>query len=325
MTKYIGRTVVVAWLAITYGFSVAEETRELPKIGELYGSNPSASKPYDDAFRTGLRELGYIEGRNVVFEQRYGEGKVERLPELAAELVRLKPDVIVTGTNLHVEAVRHATDSIPIVMVFTFDPVGSGFVRSLAQPGGNITGLSADSSPEIWAKYLALLQEMVPNLTRVGVIGQASVQVGFAELAKASRQLKLTLDIANIRTTDDFDREFAGLVNKRVQALLIVIGPLTYLLKERIAEAAIQNRLPAITNAVEYAQAGVLMSYGPYIPDLYRHAAVYVDKIFHGVSPGILPIEQPTKLQLIVNVKTAKALGVSVPEAILARADERIE
>ena len=302
----------------------AQSTR-VYRVGFLLGATRESVALLFNGLRDGMRELGYIEGRNVVFEQRYGEGKVERLPELAAELVRLKPDVIVTGTNLHVEAVRHATDSIPIVMVFTFDPVGSGFVRSLAQPGGNITGLSADSSPELWAKYLALLQEMVPNLTRVGVIGQASVQVGFAELAKASRQLKLTLDIANIRTTDDFDREFAGLVNKRVQALLIVIGPLTYLLKERIAEAAIQNRLPAITNAVEYAQAGVLMSYGPYIPDLYRHAAVYVDKIFHGVSPGILPIEQPTKLQLIVNVKTAKALGVSVPEAILARADERIE
>ena len=304
---------------------IEDQSTRVYRVGFLLGATRESVALLFNGLRDGMRELGYIEGRNVVFEQRYGEGKVERLPELAAELVRLKPDVIVTGTNLHVEAVRHATDSIPIVMVFTFDPVGSGFVRSLAQPGGNITGLSADSSLELWAKYLALLQEMVPNLTRVGVIGQASVQVGFVELAKASRQLKLTLDIANIRTTDDFDREFAGLVNKRVQALLIVIGPLTYLLKERIAEAAIQHRLPAITNAVEYAQAGVLMSYGPYIPDLYRHAAVYVDKIFHGVSPALLPIEQPTKLQLIVNVKTAKALGVSVPDAILARADEKIE
>ena len=302
----------------------AQSTR-VYRVGFLLGATRESVALLFNGLRDGMRELGYIEGRNVVFEQRYGEGKVERLPELAADLVRLKPDVIVTGTNLHVEAVRHATDSIPIVMVFTFDPVGSGFVRSLAQPGGNITGLSADSSPDLWAKYLALLQEMVPNLTRVGVIGQASVQVGFAELAKASRQLKLTLDTANIRTTDDFDREFASLINKRVQALLIVIGPLTYLLKERIAEVAIQHRLPAITNAVEYAQAGVLMSYGPYIPDLYRHAAVYVDKIFHGISPGVLPIEQPTKLQLIVNVKTAKALGVTVPDAILARADEKIE
>ena len=305
--------------------TIDAQTNQVYRVGFLLGATRESVALLFNGLRDGMRDLGYVEGRNVVFEQRYGEGKVERLPELAAELVRLKPDVIVTGTNLHVEAVRHATDSIPIVMVFTFDPVGSGFVRSLARPGGNITGLSADSSSELWAKYLALLQEMVPNLARVGVIGQASVQVGFAELAKASRQLNLTLDIANIRTTDDFDREFAGLISKRVQALLIIIGPLTYLLKERIADTAIQHGLPAITNAVEYAQAGVLMSYGPYIPDLYRHAAVYVDKIFHGISPGVLPIEQPTKLQLIVNVKTAKALGVTVPDAILARADEKIE
>jgi putative ABC transport system substrate-binding protein len=301
------------------------QTTHVYRVAFLLGATRESVAPLFGALREGMRELGYVEGRNVVFEQRYGEGKVDRLPELAAELVRLKPDVIVTGTNLHVEAVRHATDSIPVVMVFTFDPVGSGFVRSLARPGGNITGLSADSSSELWAKYLALLQEMVPNLSRVGVIGQTSAQVGFTELAQASRQLGLTLDVANLRTPEDFDREFSNLVAKRVQALLIVIGPLTYLLKERIADAAIRRGLPAITNAVEFAQAGILMSYGPYIPDLYRHAAVYVDKVLHGVSPAVLPIEQPAKLQLIVNLKTAKALGVRVPQSLLLRADEVIE
>jgi len=167
-----------------------------------------------------MRELGYVEARNVVFEQRYGGGRMDLLPRLAAELVRLQPEAIVTGTNVHVAAVRQATNTIPIVMVFTFDPVTSGFVESLARPGGNVTALSADSSSELWAKYLALLRELVPGVSRIGVIGQKSVEVGFAELDQASGKLGVSLEIADPRSPDDFDTEFAGLISRRVNALL---------------------------------------------------------------------------------------------------------
>jgi putative tryptophan/tyrosine transport system substrate-binding protein len=248
-----------------------------------------------------------------------------RLPELAAELVRLRVDVIVTGTNIHVAAVRGATTAIPIVMVFAADPVKSGFVASLARPGGNITGLSADASPDLWAKYLALLKEIVPKLSRVGVLGQVSSQVGFAELDEASGKLNVALEVADIRTPDDLNGAFNAMVAKQVGALLIVIGPLTYLLRQPIAELALKHQLPTITNASQFVQAGLLMSYGPNIMDLYRRAATYVDKILRGAAPAELPVEQPTKFELVANLKTAKALGLTVPAALLATADEVIE
>jgi putative ABC transport system substrate-binding protein len=180
------------------------------------------------ALKDGLRELGYVEGRNIVFVQRYGDGKMERLPDLAAELVRVKVDVIVTGTNLHVAAVRHATSTIPVVMVFAADPVGAGFIASLARPGGNVTGLTADASPDLWAKYLGQLKEVVPKLSRVGVLGQVSSQVGFAELEAASRNQSVALEVADLRRPEDFNGAFATMISKQVEALLVVVGPLTY-------------------------------------------------------------------------------------------------
>ena len=272
-----------------------------------------------------MRDLGYVEGRNVVYEARYGGGHMERLPELAAELVRLRVDVIVTGTNIHVTAVHQATTTIPVVMVFTADPVGSKFVASLAHPGGNITGLSADASPELWAKYLALLKDIVPKLSKVGVMGQVSSQAGFPDLVPASRKLDVALEIADLKSPDDFDRAFDSLVAKKVGAVLIVIGPLTYLLMGRIAEAALKHRLPTISNANQFAEAGLLMSYGPNLPGLYRRAATYVDKILKGAKPADLPVEQPTKFELIINVKTAKALGLTLPQSLIVRAEEVIE
>jgi putative ABC transport system substrate-binding protein len=210
-------------------------------------------------------------------------------------------------------------------MVFTADPVGAGFVASLARPGGNVTGLAADASLDLWAKYLAQLKEVVPKLSRVGVLGQVSSQIGFAELERASRKLDVTLEVSDIRSPDEFDDAFAMLINKQVGAILVVVGPLTYLLRQQIADAALKYRLPAITNLEEFTQAGLLMSYGPNLPDLYRRAAVYVDKIFHGAMPADLPVEQPTKYELAINLKTAKTLGLTVPPTLLATADEVIE
>jgi ABC-type uncharacterized transport system substrate-binding protein len=315
---------VAGSLVIPHSIAEAQSAAKVYRVGFLLGATRESVASLYDALHEGMRALGYIEGRNVVFEQRYGGGRMERLPDLAAELVRLRTDVIVTGTNIHVAAVTHATSTIPVVMVFAFDPVGSGFVKSLARPGGNVTGLSADASPELWAKYLTFLKEMLPKLSRVGVIGQVSAQAGFAELEAASRKLDLTLEVADIKNPDDFDGVMAAFVAKRVGAVFIVIGPLTYLLRERIAEAALKHRLPAMSDAVEYAQAGSLLSYGPNIADLYRRAAIYVDKILRGASPGDLPVEQPSEFRFVVNMKTARAIGVTIPQSLLVRADEVI-
>jgi len=312
-------------LAIARSITEAQPAAKVHRVGFLLGASGESVASLFHAFNEGLREFGYVEGRNIVFEQRYAAGRMERLPDLAAELVRLQVDVIVTGSNIHVAAVRRATKTIPIVMVFTSDPIGAGFVASLARPGGNVTGLAADASPELWAKYLALLKEVVPKLSRVGVLGQVSSQVGFAELEAVSRTLDLTLEVADIRGPEDLDGAFAAMINKRVEAVLIVVGPLTYLLRQPIADAAVKYRLPAITTLNEFAQAGLLMTYGPNILDLYRRAAIYVDKILRGSVPADLPVEQPTKFELVINLKTAKALGIDVSLAVQQRADQMIE
>jgi len=312
-------------LAATPSHAEAQSNAKMYRVGFLLGATGESVASLFHALQDRLRELGYIEGRNVVFVQRYADGRMERLPDLAAELVRLRVDVIVTGTNLHVAAVRHATETIPIVTVFAADPVGAGFVASLARPGGNVTGLTADASPDLWGKYLSLLTEVVPRLSRVGVLGQVASQVGFAELEAVSQNLGVALEVADLRRPEDIDRAFATMISQRVEALLVVVGPLTYLLREEIADAALKHQLPAMTNASQYAQAGLLMSYGPNVEDLYRHAATYVDKILRGASPADLPVEQPTKFELVINLKTAKALGLTFPQALLATADEVIQ
>ena len=305
--------------------AVAQPTAKVYRVGFLLGASAESVSSLFNALDEGLRDLGYIEGRNVVFERRYADGKIERLPELAAELVRLQVDVIVTGTNIHVIAARGATATIPIVMVFAADPVKSGFVASLARPGGNVTGLSADASPDLWAKYLALLKEIDPKLSRVGVLGQVSSKVGFAELEVASRKLNVALEVTDIRSPDDLNSAFGEMVAKQVGALLIVVGPLTYLLRQPIAELALKHQLPTITNTNQFTQAGMLMSYGPSLTVLYRRAASYVDKILRGATPADLPVEQPTQFELAINLKAAKALGITIPSTLLATADEVIE
>ena len=321
--KFVGA--LACGLAISRSHAEAQTVPKMSRVGFLLGATGQSVLSLFHALKEGLRELGYVEGRNIAFVQRYGDGKMERLPDLAAELVRLKVDVIVTGTNLHVAAARHATATIPIVMVFAADPVSAGFVVSLARPGGNITGLSADASPDLWAKYLGMLREVVPKLSRVGVLGQVSSQVGFGELEAASQNLSVALEVADLRRPEDIDGAFATMINKRVEALLVVVGPLTYLLRKEIADAALEHRLRAMTNARQFAQAGLLMSYGPDLDDLYRRAAIWVDKILNGVMPADLPVEQPTKFELVINLKTAKALGLDVPFHFQQLANEVIE
>ena len=318
----IGGSVVARPLAAR---GEVQSAAKMYRVGFLLGATGESVASLFHALQDGLRELGYIESRNVVFVQRYADGRMERLPDLAAELARLRVDVIVTGTNLHVAAVRHATETIPIVMVFTADPVGAGFVASLARPGGNVTGLTADASPDLWGKYLSLLKEVVPRLSRVGVLGQVASQVGFAELEAASQNVGVTLEVADLQRPEDIDRAFATMISHGIEALVVVVGPLTYLLREEIADAALKHQLPAMTNASQFAQAGLLMSYGPNLEDMCRQAATYVDKILHGASPADLPVEQPTNFEFVINMRTAKALGLDVPLQLQQFANEVIE
>jgi len=214
---------------------------------------------------------------------------------------------------------------VPVVMVFTADPVGAGFVTNLSRPGGNVTGLSADAGPELWAKYLALMREIVPRLSRVGALGQVSARFGFAQLEAASRQLGIELEIADLKAPEDLDRAFASMVTRRVEAVVVIVGPLTYLLRRPIADLALKNHLPAICTLSEYAHEGLLITYGPKLTDLYIRAASYVDKILRGAKPADLPVEQPSRFELTVNMKTAGALGVNIPHSLQILAAEVIE
>ena len=321
--RFVGA--VAGGLVIAQSIAGAQSTARVYRIGFFLGASGESVASLFGALSEGLRDLGYVEGRNVVFERRYADGHMDRLPEIAAELVRLKVDVIVTGSSIHVAAARQATKTIPIVMVFTADPVQAGFVTSLARPGGNVTGLTADASRELWSKYLANLREIVPKLSRVGVLGQVKTQVEFTELDAASRKLDIALEVADMKSPADLDGAFSTMIGKRVGALLVVVSPLTYLLKESIAESAIKYRLPTISNANQYAEAGLLMSYGPKLEDLYRRAAIYVDKILRGTAPADLPVEQPSRFELTINMKTAKALGLALPQSLLMRADDVIQ
>jgi len=312
-------------LVITPSIVKAQPAGKVYRVGFLLGATEESVVSLFRALKEGLQELGYIEGRNLVLDRRYGDGKMERLPDLAGELVRAKVEVIVTGTNIHVAAARRVTSTIPIVLVFADDPVRAGFVASLARPGSNVTGLSADASSELWGKYLSMLKELVPKLSRVGVLGQMSSNVGFAELAAASRKLDVALDVGDLRTAEDLDGAFDAMNRKHVGAVLVIVGPLTYLLRQRISELALKFHLPAITNVNQFTQVGLLMSYGPNLPDLYRRAASYVDKILRGATAADLPVEQPSKFELTINLKTARSLGVVIPNSLLLTAAEVIQ
>jgi putative ABC transport system substrate-binding protein len=281
-----------------------------------------------DAFRQGMRELGWIEGRNLVVEWRFAEGKFDRLPDLAAELVRLKVHVLVAGATPSALAAQNATRTIPIVMTNTAEPIELGLITSFARPGGNITGLAFSVSLEIFGKALELLKETVPRIQRVGVLwnGNNPAQASAVRHVKAAAQsLGLQLQLQQVRGPEDFDGAFATMATDRAEAVLIVAESLFILHRARLAHLAARNRLPAMHGLRENVEAGGLMSYGPNIADSWRRAALFVDKILKGAKPADLPVEQPTKFELVINMKTAKALGLSIPPAVLARADEIVE
>jgi len=282
-----------------------------------------------DAFQQGLREQGYMEGRNVAFEHRYARGKYERLPDLAAELVRLKVDVIVTPGNPPATlAAKQATSTIPVVFMSAADPVASGFVASLARPGGNITGGTSLVGPGLVGKRLELLQEAVPKLSRVAVLSNpttpdARVFIGEAEVA--ARSLKVQLHIMEARGPAEFGGAFAAMIKERASAILVQQDAIYLFNGRQLAELAAKNRLPAMYGLREHVEAGGLMAYAASLAELSRRASIYVGKILQGAKPGDLPVEQATKFDLVINLKTVKALGLRIPHSLLSRADQVIE
>jgi putative ABC transport system substrate-binding protein len=279
-----------------------------------------------EAFRQGLRELGYVEGKNVTIEYRHAEGKIDLLPALAAELVQQKVDVIVTSSESGTLAAKDAARTIPIVFAALTDPVGSGLVASLARPGGNITGLSL-VSPELGGKRLELLKEAFPKITRVVIvwnptsIGESLI---FKEIEAAAKTLSVQLQSLEVREANDFQRGFQLAKKRGAQALVTAASPIINSNRAQILDFVAKNRLPAIYSAPEFVDAGGLMSYGTHTPDLWRRAAFYVDKILKGAKPADLPVEQPTKFEFVINLKTAKQIGVTIPPNVLARADKVI-
>jgi putative ABC transport system substrate-binding protein len=280
------------------------------------------------AFEEGLQSLGYRAGENVVIEYRFADGEMERLPALAADLVRLGVDIIVTGNNPQTVAAMKATTTIPIVMANSADPVSPGLVASLAHPGGNVTGFSLDTGDEIFGKRLQLLTETLPNLSRVGILWNPDFAPNLSRLTSirdVTQPLGLTLVPVEARGLDALEQAFAAMVRERAQALVVLPDPVLFNYRQQIGVMAIRNRLPSTSGAREFAEAGLLLTYGANLRDLFRRSAVFVDKIFKGAKPADLPVEQPTKFELVINLKTAKALGVEVPTSLLQRADEVIE
>ena len=305
----------------------AQQAGKVPRIGYLRVTSPSDRPPLLDAFRQRLRELGWVEGQNIVIDYRYAEGRVDRLPDLAAELVRLKVDLIVSTGTQGVTAAKNATETIPIVMIGVRDPVGTGLIASLARPGGNVTGVSGYAGLEIVAKQLELLKETVPKIPPCGHPLEPDQCVPPARDKRSERRGPVVGSAASTpggRGPNEFDGAFAAMAKERVEALLVLSDAIFNSHRTRLADLAARSRLPAAYGVRESVEAGGLMSYGPSFLDFYRRSAAYVDKILKGAKPADLPVEQPMKFELVLNLKTAEALGLTIPPLILFQADEVI-
>jgi putative ABC transport system substrate-binding protein len=316
-------TTVVAVLLVAAPLAAeAQQARKTPRIGFLIGAVAEGA-PGPEAFRQGLGEFGYVEGQNIAIEWRWARGDVTRLPDLAQELVRLKVDLIVANSVLPIQAAQRATRTIPIVMVYPPDAVALGFVASLARPGGNITGLTSQAA-ELHGKRLQLLKEAVPNLSRVAVLldpGHPGVRQGVKDAEVAALALGLRLQLVEARSPSELDSAFAAMTREGAGAVLYSGSTRYFAHRARIAEYAVKNRLPSMCGLREYVETGCLMGYSASTIDLWRRAAYFVDKILRGAKPADLPVEQPTKFEFIINMKTAKALGLTIPSSLLLRAD----
>ena len=309
----------------------AAEAQQAGKVYRIGYLGNTASTPETlalrEAFRQGLRERAWVEGQNIFIEYRWAEGKFERLPELAAELVRLKVDLIFATSSIFVEPARRATQTIPIVFALHADPVGSGHVASLGRPGGNITGLSLMQT-EFTVKGLELLKEVVPQATRIAVLwNPATPSHGPAlkAIEAAAPALGVRVQSLAVRAPEDFEGAFAVMARERAEALLVIAASIFFVAQRQLGDLAMKQRLPTMFGARGHAEVGGLLSYAPNYPDLMRRSAAYVDKILKGAKPGDLPVEQPTKFELVVNLKTAKSLGITIPQSVMLRADEVIQ
>jgi len=311
----------------TLAAPVQAQTRGVAKIGVLSPFSPAVAESWHQALRQGLRDLGWIEGKNIAIEYRFADGKSDRLGPLAAELVRQKVDVIVTAVNTDTLADKNATKTIPVVMASAGDPVAFGLVQSLARPGGNVTGLS-QIAPELSGKRLELLKEMVPHLSRVAVLWNPkgiTSPISWKESQEPARELGLHLESIEVTSAERLDKGVEKAKSSRVGALAIMPDPLFAGNLKTIAELAVKSRLPAIFHLPEFVDAGGLVAYGPDRVDMFRRAASYVDKILKGAKPADLPVEQPMKFELVINLKTAKQIGLTIPPQVLARADRVIK
>jgi putative ABC transport system substrate-binding protein len=305
----------------------AQQPKKVPRIGILVGGSASSDSARIEALRQGLRELGYVEGKNIVIDFRYAEGKPDRLSGFAAELVRMKVDLIVTAGPAATGAAKKATNTIPVVMAQVNDPIGAGFVANLNRPGGNITGLSV-MAPELSGKQLELLKEIVPKLSRVAVLG-SSTQPGnvqsFREMERAAGPFKVKIQFLDIIGPNDVEPAFRAASKEHIDGLLLLSSPVLFIHRAKIVELATKSRLPTIYYSPEYVEDGGLMTYAANVVELWRRAATYVDKILKGAKPADLPVEQPTKFELIINLKAAKQIGLTISPNVLARADKVIK
>jgi putative ABC transport system substrate-binding protein len=326
--KFFGLTLSTMLFAL--GLPVeAQQAKKVPRIGYLSGTGDHNTPGLQvEAFRRGLRDLGYVEGENILIEYRYNEGKQDRNPKLVAELIQLKVDVLVVVPGPGIRAAKQATKTIPIVMLPTADPVATGLIDSLARPGGNITGLTR-LTRDLNGKRLELLTEAVPGTSRVGVLFQpdsTSGRIHFKDYEAAARSLKIRLQSLEVRGQNpDFEGAFQAAAKGRMSALITIRNALTAFYRRQIAELAVKNRLPSMYEVSDHVEAGGLMSYAASEAEVFKRAAVYVDKILKGTKPADLPVEQPTKFEFVINLKTAKALNLTIPQSVLFRADRVIK
>jgi ABC-type uncharacterized transport system substrate-binding protein len=324
-TVFVSTCVLLTVFLLSVSLFEAQQANQTARIGILQSGSSSSSMSRMAAFREGLRELGYVEGKNINIDYRYAEGKTDQFQVLAAELVRLKPDVLVTSGSPGIVALMKATNKIPIVMAAIGDAVGNRFVKSLAQPGGNVTGLSF-LDPEISTKRLELLKEAIPRLARVAALRHASSgkQSLDATLA-ASQPLKVQVQVLEIQAPNEFDNAFMAAKKNGAEAINVMASPILFAYRKELVDLSAKHRLPGMYENKEFVEAGGLLSYGANLDDLYRRAGTYVDKILKGAKPADLPVEQPTKFEFAINLKAAKQIGLTIPPNVLARADSVIK
>ena len=327
MKKAAVSILVVVVLLVLGVIADAQQAKKVPRIGFLSFGSASSMADRVDAVRQGLREHGYIEGRNIFLEHRYAEGNQNRLRDFAAELVSLKVDAVVSGGSIATRSAKEATSTIPIIMAYDSDPVESGIVASLARPGGNITGLTSLAA-ELSAKRLELLKQTVPKLTRVAVFGNPSEAMylkALKECETPAKSVGLSLQSLEVRSAEDIDIGFQAATKNRAGAIMVLNDPITFTHRKRVVDLAIKNRLPSIHAQIQFVEAGALMVYGADEADMYRRSATFIDKILKGAKPADLPGEQPMKFELVINLKTAKQIGLTIPPELLARANRLIK